>query len=221
MENPRNWKSIKLPEVIPVFPLRDALLLPHAHLPLNIFEPRYTAMTDYALGHHRAIGMVRAREDGEDAPLYETGCVGRITSFAETDDRRYVITLTGITRFHIAEELKTDTPFRMVRADYEPFRADPGAPAPVDDSLREEVLVILDHYLTQAGLETDWESIEKAPTASIINSISVSCPFEPDERQALLEAENEEIRARTLIALMEMALAEEGGPEPGHKHRLQ
>lgn len=212
-----------IPKTIPVFPLRNALLLPKSRLPLNIFEPRYIAMTDHALGAGRIIGMVRGREDGEGQPLYPVGCAGRISSFAETDDGRYMITLTGVCRFHIAEELDTTTPFRMVQADTTGFTSDLWPTEQETAALREKLLDVLIDYLEDAGLKADWESIEGASAQTIVNSVAMSCPFSPDEKQAILEAVDMTARAETLITLMEMAVAEGDGPggEDLPKQRLQ
>ncbi len=224
MTNPAQYQD--LPGTIPIFPLRNALLLPRGRLPLNIFEPRYLAMIDAALGDGRMIGMVRAREeDGETPPLYEIGCAGRITSFMETDDGRYLITLSGISRFKIERELGTTMPYRLIQPDWSDFRADLATPEPEDAELRERLLEQLVNYLDVEGLKADWDSIEDASAETIVNSIAMSCPFGPDEKQALLEAPTMSHRAETLLALMEMALAETGTPstieDKTSKQRLQ
>ena len=212
-----------LPETLPVFPLRNALLLPQGRLPLNIFEPRYIAMTDHALAAGRYIGMVRPRDDRTDE-LYDIGCAGRIISCLETDDGRYMITLGGVSRFRIREELKADSAFRQVMPDWAAFADDLWPQEAEDPALREELLEILVDYLNEAGLSADWETIEGACATTIANSIAMSCPFGADEKQAILEATNIEERARTLIALMQMAVIEntgeavETGDKPG---RLQ
>ena len=204
-----------LPDVLPVFPLRNVLLLPHGRLPLNIFEPRYLEMTDTALGKGRLIGMVRPRaDDTED--LYPVGCAGRIINFMETDDGRYLITLAGISRFRIAEEIDAETPYRQARTDWSAFRADLWETEDDDPALRKRLLDVLVTYLKEAGLKADWSSIEGASVETIINSIAMSCPFGADEQQALLEAASISTRAETLITLMEISVAEGNGDTPGH-----
>ena len=201
----------QLPELLPVFPLRNALLLPRGRLPLNIFEPRYLMMTDHALANGRLIGMVRPQRDNSPDTLYQTGCAGRVTSFMETDDGRYLITLTGISRFLIGEELETDTAFRQVKPDWSPYRMDLWEPEHGDDDpsdIRSRLLDVLLAYLNEAGLKADWDAIKDASVDSIVNSIAMSCPFEPDEQQAILEAASIEDRARALVSLMEISVAE-------------
>lgn len=198
-----------LPKTLPIFPLRNALLLPRGRLPLNIFEPRYLMMTDAALGAGRLIGMVRPRRDEDPKDLYTTGCAGRITSFMETDDSRYLITLTGVSRFRLAEEVEDDTPYRVTRPDWQPYASDLWAHESDDDpDVRVKLLDVLQTYLTEAGLKADWSAIKDASVDSIVNSIAMSCPFAPDEQQAILEAESINRRARTLISLMEISVAE-------------
>ena len=197
-----------LPEEIPIFPLRGAVLLPRAQLPLNIFEPRYLAMTDHALSAGRTVGMVRPRHDDDVNPvLYDVGCAGRITSFMETGDGRYLLTLTGVSRFRILSEELCDGGFRLATVDWSSFARDIHEAPTENDGLREKVIELLMQYLDEVGLKADWDSIEGASAETIINSVAMSCPFEPDEKQALLEAHSIESRGETLIALMEMAIA--------------
>jgi len=209
-----------LPSVIPVFPLPAALLLPRGHMPLNIFEPRYVAMVDAALRSERVIGMVQPRFDvgavdmAGDPPLCEIGCAGRLTAFQETGDGRYLVTLNGITRFRILEEMPGPAAYRMCRVTAAPFgedfEADAGAAA-VD---RGMLLSTFRRYLDANKLEADWQSVERASNETLVNALSMMSPYGPAEKQALLEAENLEARADTLIALTEMALArrEHDGP---------
>lgn len=200
----------RLPDTIALFPLRDATLLPRARLPLNIFEPRYLSMTEHALGHGRLIGMVRPRHDSDEMnpPLYEVGCAGRITSFSETDDGRYLIELVGVSRFHLDSEMLADGGFRMGEVDWTPFESDLDTPDADVASLRTGVIERLAAYLESVGLTADWKTIDGASTETIVNSVSMSCPFDPDEKQALLEAPDIESRIRVLMTLMDMALAE-------------
>lgn len=199
-----------LPPVIPVFPLAGVLLLPRAQLPLNVFEPRYLAMTDFALSGTRMIGMIQPRgpDDGaRNLALADVGCVGRVTSFSETLDNRYLITLTGIARFRIARELDMRTPFRQVEADYAPFSQDF---APPDDSVeihRDRLLSALKPYLDIRQMDTDWSSLTGAPVEALVSALAMICPFEANEKQALLEARGTRERADALIALLEMANA--------------
>ncbi|MEM9838956.1 MAG: LON peptidase substrate-binding domain-containing protein [Pseudomonadota bacterium] len=200
-----------LPGDIPIFPLRSAILLPRAILPLNIFEPRYLAMTEAALGNGRLIGMVRPRhEDDVNPTLYDVGCAGRITSFTETGDGRFLLTLTGVSRFRIVNEGLTDGGFRLAEVDWSGFTADVHLEPEENEHLRDRVIELLMRYLDNVGLKADWDSIEGASAETIINSVSMSCPFEPDEKQAILETMTIEQRGETLIALMEMAIATKG-----------
>jgi Lon protease-like protein len=196
-----------LPQMLPVFPLTGALLLPGGRLPLTIFEPRYLQMAEHALGAGRFIGMVQPTEsehEVERPDLCLTGCVGRISAFAESEGGRYLITLTGICRFRIAEEIASDTLYRMVRPDYEDYRTDMDTvqPAEID---RERLLMALRAYLATTGDEVDWKTIENLDDRDLVTSLAMACPFEPMEKQALLEAFDLVERARTLTALIEMA----------------
>ena len=204
-----------IPMVVPVFPLPAALLLPRGQLPLNIFEPRYLAMVDAALRGDRIIGMVQPRFDhgsvdltGRPA-LCDVGCLGRITQFAETGDGRILLTLSGIVRFSVSEELSTTTPYRQVRVATEPFAEDfePNrGEAEVD---RKALMSVFRAYLEANNLEADWASFDQAPTEALVNTLSMMAPYGPAEKQALLEAPDLRTRAETLIAITEMALARE------------
>jgi len=205
-------RAADLPQVIPVFPLPGAILLPRGQLPLNIFEPRYLNMIDDAMAGDRVIGMIQPRPGPRALPgLSPVGCAGRITSFAETSDGRYLITLTGCARFRLASELPTQTPYRQVRADFAPFETDLAAP-PVDDVGldRDALLDALRAYLETRGLDIDWDTAETAPPEALINSLSMALPFEPSEKQALLEAASLTDRSAVLTALMTIDAAETG-----------
>ena len=201
--------------VIPVFPLPAALLLPRAELPLNIFEPRYVAMVDAALAGSRIVGMIQP--DDNKGPcslgpsLCRVGCAGRITSFAETGDGRYLVTLTGIARFVVIEELVTNTLFRQCRVSALPFAAD--FATTVDESAvdRETVLRTFRNYLDAHNLEADWDSVNRASNETLINALAMMAPFGTAEKQALLEAPDLRARAETLVALTEMSLVRESG----------
>lgn len=211
-------KASDLPSLIPVFPLGGALLLPRTQLPLNIFEPRYLQMVDDALARDRIIGMIQP--DGPEALTMESdadakpalctvGCAGRITSFLEADDGRYLITLTGVCRFRVIDELETITPYRQCQIDTREFSPDLKAGAGEDDVSRERLLEILKVYLETRGLGVDWEAIKNAPNENLVNSLSAISPYGPSEKQALLEAKTLEDRNQMLIALTEMTLARE------------
>lgn len=207
---------------IPIFPLSGVVLLPRSMLPLNIFEPRYLAMVDDAMRGAHLIGMVQPTvHEGQmqAPPLYPMGTVGRITSYSETEDARYLISLAGICRFRIGEELAVTTPYRQCVVDYDAFRDDLLEPS-TDEAAEErsELLSVLKGYLSVQKLKADWDSIKHAPTESLINALAMICPFEAKEKQALLEAPSLSERARVLIALIEMANAE---PSSGSSVPLQ
>ena len=205
-------KAIDLPQVIPVFPLPGAILLPRGQLPLNVFEPRYLNMIDDAMAGDRIIGMLQPQAGARSLPsLSLIGCAGRITSFAETSDGRYLITLTGCARFRLASELPAQTPYRQIRADFTPFEDDLSAP-PVDDVGldREGLLDALRAYLEARGLDIDWDTAETAPPEALINSLSMALPFDPPEKQALLEAVSLTDRSTVLTALLTIEAATDG-----------
>ncbi len=201
-----------LPATVCVFPLTAALLLPGGRMPLNIFEPRYLQMIDQAITGERLVGMVQPaldgalRDDGEPE-LCNVGCLGRITSFAETGDGRYLISLQGVCRFRIAHELAVKTPFRQCRIT--PFLADLDEDAAIAEIDRPALLKAFRAYLEANDLEADWESVSRADNAMLVNALSMMAPYGPAEKQALLEAPDLNARAETLIAITEMALARE------------
>ena len=202
-------KGQDLPDTLPLFPLRGTVIFPRARLPLNIFEPRYIAMTDYALGKGRLIGMINPRHDDDtNPPLYAVGCAGRITSFSETGDGRYLIELVGVSRFRLLTEHLADGNFRLSDVDWGPYAADLEPRSEDADTQRETLSDRLARYLDAMGLAADWDAIDSASTEAIINSVAMSCPFDADEKQALLEAPTLPERAQTLMTLMEIATAE-------------
>lgn len=209
----RSRRGRPYPELIPLFPLPGALLLPGGQLPLNIFEPRYLRMVDDALAGGRTIGMIqpRAEEPGGSPPLYGVGCAGRLSAFNETEDGRYLISLTGLSRFRLVEEVATEAPYRIARADYAPFSGDRGADPSSELVDRERLEAAMKYYLAAEGLKTDWEAVTEAPTQALVSSLSMGCPFAPNEKQALLEAQDTAARASCLIALMEMSARNEDG----------
>jgi len=211
---------IGLPEVIPVFPLPGALLLPRGQMPLNIFEPRYLAMIDDALRDgHRLIGMIQpdVAQTGLTKPaLFKIGCVGRITQLAESGDGRYLIELTGVARFRVEQELKVATPYRQCRVSYAPFADDFIARKGEEAVDRKALLAALREFLKVNKLKADWEGIEKAPNEALVNALSMMSPYGPAEKQALLEAPDLKSRAEVLIAITEIELAKkntEGEPQ--------
>jgi len=208
-----------LPSRFPVFPLRGALLLPGGNLPLNIFEPRYLQMVRDAVQTDHVIGMIQPRPEAEPAavpPLYRTGCAGRITNFSETEDGRFLITLTGVCRFDIAEELEVPTLYRQVRADFARWRQDLQPTAPPAE-LKSGLMAVLKVYFDRHGIEADWNAIDAAPLAGLVTSLCMICPFEPEEKQALLEASDIARQATLLVALMQMeTMAEPGGSSARH-----
>jgi uncharacterized protein len=214
-------KASDLPQVVPVFPLDGAVLLPGGQLPLNIFEPRYLNMLDDAMAGDRIIGMVQTRPGGEAVRplLADVGCAGRITSFSETPDGRYMITLTGLCRFEVRDELPVRSPYRQVRADFAPFEEDLSVGlAELPDDARTEFLGALRRYLNHRGMEIDWEAAESAPTAALVNSLAMALPFEPAEKQALLETRTIRDRCAALVALLEIDAADDSDDAP---HALQ
>jgi len=210
-----------LPEVIPVFPLPGALLLPRGQMPLNIFEPRYLAMVDDALRDgHRLIGMIQpdpAHRGAPDRPaLYKIGCAGRMTQLAESGDGRYLIELTGVARFRLEEELTVITAYRQCRVTYAPFSDDFIARKGEEQVDREALLVALRDFLKANDLKADWEGIENAPNEALVNALSMMSPYGAPEKQALLEARDLKTRAEVLVALTEIELAKkntEGDPQ--------
>lgn len=200
-----------LPPAIPVFPLPGALLLPRGDMPLNIFEPRYVAMVDDALRGSRIIGMIQP--DGEptagqkQARLMGIGCAGRITQLAETGDGRYLVTLTGIARFRVVEELPATTPYRQCKVDFAAFPLDFQPKAGEDQVDREGVIRTLKAFLEANDLKIDWKGIHEASNEALVNALSMMSPFASREKQALLEAPDLKTRAEILIAITEMDLA--------------
>ena len=209
-----------LPSILPIFPLTGVLLLPRGRLPLNIFEPRYLAMTRDALAGERLIGMVQPsdpRAAGDSPPVYPIGCAGRITSFSETDDGRFLITLTGISRFRFREELPLLEGYRRVVPEWREFARDlAGDDEPGFD--RDRMLRGLRAYFQHHRIEADWDAITSVPGERLVTSIAMICPFEPSEKQALLEAQNLDERAQLLTAMVEMAALNQTRDGPGARH---
>jgi Lon protease-like protein len=202
--------SVKsLPSVLPIFPLTGVLLLPRGRLPLNIFEPRYLALFDDALASERLVGMIQPAEHATDAlggaRLFHVGCAGRIVSFSETGDGRYLVALAGVARFQIASELPLHRGYRRVVPDWAPFGADLDHDSGGID--RTRLIELLRIYFRQTGLSADWGVVSKAPDERLVTSLAMICPFAPPEKQALLEAGCLTERARLMMSLLEIAIA--------------
>jgi len=208
-------RTSDLPQVIPVFPLDGAILLPRGQLPLNIFEPRYLNMIDDVMGGDRIVGMIQTFGGSRARPLLApVGCAGRVTAYAETSDGRYLITLTGVIRFETGDELPTQLPYRQVRARYDRFEADLTA---TEDNLlfdRHPLLDALKAYLNRRSLDIDWETAREAPQEALINSLAMALPFEPAAKQALLEAPDLAKRSETLTALLAIEAAADDEAPP-------
>jgi len=216
----RRGGSAALPAILPIFPLTGVLLLPRGRLPLNIFEPRYLAMTRDALAGERLIGMVQPSNpagSGSNPPVYPTGCAGRITSFAETEDGRFLITLTGTSRFRIREELPLLEGYRRVVPEWREFARD----LENEDEAgfdRDRLLRGLRAYFRQHQISADWDAVTAVPGERLVTSIAMICPFEPSEKQALLEAPDLDERARLLTAIVEMAVLNRPSDGAGARH---
>ena len=206
------WSARKLPVSLPLFPLTGALLLPRGLLPLNIFEPRYLNMVDDALAGDRLIGMIQPSDPeptGFNPPLYRTGCAGRITSFAE-EGERYLITLTGVSRFDVTEEVATTRLYRRAVPHWAPYANDlaPDGTGAVD---RARLITGLKQYFQLRGLQIDWKALEATTDDRLVTTMAMVCPFGPVEKQNLLQAADLAERARLLTGLVEMALLERPG----------
>jgi len=206
-----------LPDILPIFPLTGVLLLPRGRLPLNIFEPRYLAMTRDAMERERLIGMVQPTDPPireANPAIYPTGCAGHISSFSETEDGRILITLTGVSRFRVKEELPLLSGYRRVVAEWDDFAEDRNPDEAGFD--RSRLTLGLRNFFTQRQVQADWSAIDQAPGEHLVTSIAMMCPFAPSEKQALLEARTLDERARLLTALIEMTLtAPSPDPEGG------
>lgn len=216
--NPFTPKFTDLPPTLPVFPLNGVLLLPGGSLPLNIFEPRYIAMIDAALAAPgRLIGMIQPADfeygSSQKAPaLQKIGCAGRISELHETPDGRYEITLSGICRFKVDEELSVTTAYRQVRPDWRGFEAD-SIPHECEGLCKDRLKDLLKDYFQVQGMNCDWSKVDEAPKEKLLTCLSMICPFEPSEKQALLEAPSLAARADILFKLLEFAVA--GNRKPG------
>jgi Lon protease-like protein len=206
-----------LPTQLPLFPLSGVVLLPRGALPLNVFEPRYLKMVDDALKGDRLIGLIQPSENPDTVlkpKLSAVGAAGRIISFRETDDNRYLVTLAGLCRFRLKSELAgavaNETPYRIGLCDFSPFAGDMADGGDESDFPRERLLAALRGYLNHRDMKADWKSVTSAPPEALVNALAMMCPFEPAEKQALLEAPSFGERASTLVAILEMAGAAAG-----------
>ena len=202
-----------LPGIMPIFPLTGVLLLPRAALPLNVFEPRYLELVDDALKSNRLIGIIQPTESEETVlrpKLSQVGCAGRVISWRETDDNRYLITLAGLCRFRVKEEVSALSAYRQVACDFAPFAGDLAQGDEDGDFPRERLLSALKDYLSRRDMKANWKSVMTAPAESLVNALAMMCPFEPAEKQALLEAPSWEERVSTLVALLEISTMGQG-----------
>lgn len=215
-----------MPEVLAIFPLQGAVLLPRASLTLNVFEPRYIALVDHVLAGDRLIGVVQPAPEVGDAespagktfPLRSVGCAGRLFSFTENDDGRVMIALAGVARFSVGSDVAGDTPFRLCQADFVPYATDFIAGHGEEDVDRPRLIATLRNYLLASDLNADWDRINSAGSERLVNTLSILSPYGPEEKQALLEAPDLRTRAEALVALAEMELA---APDDGSGTSLQ
>jgi len=212
----------ELPQAIPIFPLAGVLLLPRARLPLQMFEPRYVALAEDAVAGDQVIGMIQPRrqecQTPDDTPeVFETGCLGRIVEHSTTADGRHLVTLAGLCRFAVSEELESERGYRRVAADYRPFADDlaDAEPGSVD---RRRFLAALHSYMDAKDISADWQAIEETSDEQLVTALAMLCPFAPSEKQALLECADLAERARTMTALFEMAGTSGDVPGPAVKH---
>jgi uncharacterized protein len=209
-----------LPNTIPLFPLAGALLLPRTDLPLNIFEPRYLLMIEEAMKAERIIGIIQPQgsSDSSKAALEAVGCAGRITSYSETDDGRLLVTITGVCRFAIVEELDAATPFRQASVDYRPYAVDFVSETGARSVNREQLIKAFRQYLEANDMSADWNEVEAVSTEVLVNTLSLLAPYPARDKQALLEAPDLKSRADVLVALTELALAK---TSTGTSRRMQ
>jgi len=205
-----------LPEVFPVFPLPGAMLLPRGQLPLRIFEPRYVAMTEDSLGRGRMFGMIQPDstlpETANGPGLFRVGCLGRLSAFTETDEGHYLITLTGVIRFSVGEEVETSRGYRRVRGDFSRFVADLDLVDRPIGVARDKLVAALRAYFTHRGVEANWDAIKRLSDSLLVITMAMVCPLDPAEKQALLEAPTDAERAQTLLTLLQMGALAQDGP---------
>jgi Lon protease-like protein len=195
----------ELPERVRLFPLGGSILLPRSVMPFNIFEPRYLAMVRDAMMDDHMIAMIQPREEAARPELYAIGTLGRITQYSETGDGRFLISLSGLARFRLGEELSVTTPYRQAAVDYAGFESDWSPAEPLAPAARAHLESTLKTYLEAQGLSADWDAVKSADDESLVNTLSTVCPFTEAERQALLESATIAARAETLSTLMQFA----------------
>jgi Lon protease-like protein len=202
-----------LPAALAIFPLPGAVLFPRWQLPLNIFEPRYLNMIDDAMQGTRLIGMIQTLGGPRANPeICRVGCAGRITAYSETEDGRYLITLTGVCRFAVGAELEVKTPYRQVRPDWHAFAPDLSPPGEAGLPSRTELVSALRAYAETHGLQADWSAVTDAPMETLVHALAAGCPFDASEKQALLEAPDLPARAAALVALLQIGSTGDSGP---------
>jgi len=210
------------PTEFPIFPLTGAVLFPHTRMPLNIFEPRYLSLIDAVLAGSRYMGMVQPRQASKetvdnDASIYDIGCLGRLTAFAETDDGRYVVTLTGVSRYRIVRELQIKDGYRQVEADFSPFRqSTPQQEGATYD--RTGFMATLSAYLDKLGADQNQQSFEHANDQALITAVAMSAPFAPGEKQAILECVGLEEQAEMVCSIMQMSAYDSDDETPSLRH---
>jgi uncharacterized protein len=208
---PLNFDPTTAPEVLPVFPLEGALLLPHGELPLRIFEPRYIAMLDCVLGNHgRVMGVIQPKGLNDSDELFRMGTLGRVDSFHVTNEGHYLISLRGLLRFRIEGEEPQWRGFRRARVMYDNFIQDLAEPSMETYLDRVRLMVLLKEFFQAEGLMCNWENLQKTSDDTIITTLAMACPFDPAEKQALLEAATPKDRAQIFLTLLEMAVIEQG-----------
>ena len=213
MKSFKEYNNVEeLPPKLSIFPLPGALLLPRTQLPLNIFEPRYLEMVDDALSNNRLIAMIQNQPE-KNGQLFKVGCVGKIISYSELSNNRMLITLLGVCRFYVGQELEVVTPYRQFQVDYKEFSNDLLKNFDEENVDREKLQICLKKYLEHNNLEVDWESIKNSPTELLVNSLCLLSPYKPEEKQALLEAKTLSERNEILIAMTEMPMSSESGTE--------
>lgn len=196
----------KLPDIIPIFPLDGVLLLPRGHLPLNIFEPRYIAMIEDALRTNRLIGMIQPSDiTVGPAPLFKTGCAGRIVQFQETEDGRYLITLKGVARFEVQQEIDSIRGYRQVRTDWSKFQEDFDKIETLGIN-RDHLVELLEVYFEKNDMTIDWKLITAVNDEKLMTCLAMICPFTSGEKQALMEAPTCQSRASLFMKLLEIAV---------------
>ncbi|MBH67891.1 MAG: peptidase S16 [Rhodospirillaceae bacterium] len=206
---------INLPSTLPIFPLEGVLLLPSGRLPLNVFEPRYLAMTDDALAAHRLIGIIQPTKSElgvQVPPVFHTGCAGRICAFSETDDGRYLITLSGVARFDVIEEIDAVRGYRRIVPDWSPYEIDCFGSGKLQLD-KKRLLIALKSYFENKAINPDWEAIDRMDDVQLITTLAMICPFGPSEQQALLMAKEIQDCADTMMSLIEIATHEVSGAD--------